>query len=70
MYGLVSWFNKGARDGVIRGENGRNYYVHYTAIQGDEKDLDPAEVVKIEVLDDDFARHCTRVERVEKKFTL
>lgn len=66
MFGRVSWFNDGSGEGVIRGENGKNYFVHYSAIQqSGRKSLNRAEVVKIEVLDDEFARHCTKVYRVE-----
>lgn len=67
MIGRVSWFNESSGEGVIRGINNRNYYVHYSAIQERGfKTLKPAELVEIEVLDDDFARHCIKVIRIEK----
>ena len=61
--GKVSWFNDGSGEGVIRGENGKNYYVHYSAIESDKKrkTLKPNQKVKIQVLDDDFARHVKKL---------
>lgn len=61
--GEVSWFNDGSGEGVVRGENGKNYYVHYSAIQSDDKrkTLKPNQKVKVEVLDDEFARHVTKL---------
>lgn len=67
IYGQVSWFNEASGEGIIRGENKKNYFVHYSAIECNGfKTLKKAEVVKIQVLDDEFARHCTKVIRVEK----
>ncbi|MBK7844122.1 MAG: cold shock domain-containing protein [Bdellovibrionales bacterium] len=62
--GEVSWFNDGSGEGVVRGENGKNYYVHYSAIQSDDKrkTLKPSQKVKVQVLDDEFARHVTKLE--------
>lgn len=62
--GEVSWFNDGSGEGVVRGENGKNYFVHYSAIQSNEKrkTLKPNQKVKVQVLDDDFARHVTKLE--------
>lgn len=61
--GEVSWFNDGSGEGVVRGENGKNYYVHYSAIQSDDKrkTLKPNQKVKVQVLDDEFARHVTKL---------
>lgn len=61
--GKVSWFNDGSGEGVIRGENGKNYFVHYSAIESDKKrkTLKPDQKVKIQVLDDDFARHVKKL---------
>jgi CspA family cold shock protein len=59
----VSWFNDGSGEGVVRGENGKNYFVHYSAIQSDDKrkTLKPKQKVKVQVLDDEFARHVTKL---------
>lgn len=61
--GTVSWFNDGSREGVIRTEAGRDFYVHYSAIQSNRKrqTLKPNQKVKVQVLDDEFARHVTKV---------
>ncbi len=61
--GEVSWFNDGSGEGVIRAENGKNYYVHYSAIESKQKrkSLKQNQKVKIQVLDDEFARHVTKV---------
>ena len=61
--GTVSWFNDGAGEGIVRGENGKNYFVHYSAIESKKKrkTLKPNQPVKIQVLDDEFARHVTRL---------
>lgn len=61
--GKVSWFNDGSGEGVIRTESGRDFYVHCSAIQSNQKrrSLKPKQKVKIQVLDDGFARHVTKV---------
>lgn len=61
--GKVSWFNDGSGEGVIRTESGRDFYVHYSVIQSDKKrrSLRPKQKVKVQVLDDEFARHVTKV---------
>ena len=62
-FGKVSWFNDSSGDGIVRAENGRNYYVHYSAIQSRQKrkTLKANQKVKIQVLDDEFARHVTKL---------
>lgn len=66
MIGRVSWFNVSSGEGVVRGINGKNYYLHYSAIQMDGyKEVKPSELVTIEVLDDEFARHVTKLVRTE-----
>lgn len=59
----VSWFNDGSGEGVIRTNKGRDFYVHYTAIEsiGKRKTLKEGQQVKVQVLDDEFARHVTKV---------
>ena len=61
--GKVSWFNDGSGEGVVRAENGKNYYVHYSAIESKKKrkSLKQNQKVKIQVLDDEYARHVTKV---------
>ena len=61
--GKVSWFNDGSGEGVVRGENGKNYFVHYSAIQSNKKrkTLKADQKVKMQVIDDDFARHVTKL---------
>ena len=61
--GTVSWFNDGSREGVIRGKNGKNYFVHYSTIKTSQKrkTLKPNQKVKIQVLDDEFARYVTKL---------
>jgi cold shock protein len=63
QFAEVSWFNDGSGEGVVRGENGKNYFVHYSAIQSDKKrkTLKPNQKVKVQVLDDEFARHVTKL---------
>jgi len=61
--GEVSWFNDGSGEGVIRTDSGRDFYVHYSAIESAKKrkSLKPNQKVKVEVLDDEYARHVTKV---------
>lgn len=63
LRGEVSWFNDGSGEGVIRAENGKNYYVHYSAIDSKKprKTLKQNQKVKIQVLDDEFARHVVKL---------
>jgi CspA family cold shock protein len=63
LLGTVSWFNDGSGEGVIRCENGKNYYVHYSAIRSKQKrkTLKQNQKVKLQVLDDEFARHVTKL---------
>lgn len=35
--GTIRWFDSLSGKGVIRGENGESYYLHFTAIQGINK---------------------------------
>lgn len=73
MLGFVSWWNEGSGEGVVRplvtlGFPSKNYYVHYSAIKGALKgervDLEPDALVLFDVLDDNFARHVTKIEQV------
>jgi len=59
----VSWFNDGSGEGVIRTEKGKDFYVHYSAIDSlkKRKTLKMKQKVKVQVLDDEFARHVTKV---------
>ena len=59
----VSWFNDGSGEGVIRTTVGRDFYVHYSAIESlkGRKSLKTKQKVKVQVLDDEFARHVTKV---------
>jgi cold shock CspA family protein len=59
----VSWFNDGSGEGVVRTDAGRDFYVHYSAIDSPKKrkSLEPNQKVKVQVLDDEFVRHVTKV---------
>ena len=35
--GKVSWFDPSAGKGVIEGQDGLNYFVHYSSIDSDQK---------------------------------
>jgi len=71
LKGTVSWFNDASGEGVVRGDNGRNYYLHYSAIQSSDtrKTASPGQQLRLEVLDDDYARHITRCFLMPKQVT-
>ena len=63
----VSWFNDGSGEGVVRTDCKRDYYIHWSAILCTDKwrTIMPGQRVKIQVLDDEFARHTTKcIDRV------
>ena len=70
----VSWFNDGSGEGVVRTLEGRDFYCHYSAIEGNNKITDnykerkalkPKQKVKIQVLDDKFSRHVTKLKIIK-----
>lgn len=52
--GKVQWFDDKAGEGMIRSENGEQYYVHYSAIDNTTKwkTLKQNKKVKFQVIDD------------------
>ncbi len=52
MIGTVKWFNQKKGYGFITGENDKDVFVHFSAIQGDGfKSLDEGQQVEFEVVD-------------------
>ena len=62
--GVVRWFDELKGEGLIRDEQGRSFYVHYSAIESDKKrkTLKPGKEVKFQLLEDS---HFTQVDKVK-----
>ncbi len=61
--GTVSWFDPKSGEGMIKSEEGKLFYVHYSAIDSDKKwkTLKEKKEVKFKAIDDDFAKHVIKV---------
>lgn len=62
--GVVRWFDDLKGEGLIRDEQGRSFYVHYSAIETDKKrkTLKAGKEVKFQLLEDS---HFTQVDKVK-----
>jgi CspA family cold shock protein len=62
--GTVRWFDDVKGEGLIRDENGKSFYVHYSAIQSEKKHktLREESEVKFQLLEDS---HYTQVAKVK-----
>ncbi|KAF1083891.1 Cold shock protein CspC [Sporotomaculum syntrophicum] len=63
MQGTVKWFNDSKGYGFIEGENGRDVFVHYSAIQSNGfKSLSEGQRVEFEVTDGPRGQQASNVE--------
>ena len=62
--GTVRWFDELKGEGVIRDENGKSFYVHYSAIETEKKrkTLKKGKEVKFQLLEDS---HFVQVDKVK-----
>ncbi|MCT4565895.1 MAG: cold shock domain-containing protein [Maledivibacter sp.] len=65
MKGKVKWFNGEKGYGFITGEDGKDVFVHYSAILGDGfKTLDEEQEVEFDVVDGDKGPQATQVTKL------
>lgn len=65
MKGKVKWFNGEKGYGFITGEDGKDVFVHYSAILGDGfKTLDEDQEVEFDVVDGDKGPQATQVTKL------
>lgn len=63
MQGTVKWFNDSKGYGFIEGENGRDVFVHYSAIQTNGfKSLSEGQRVEFEVTDGPRGQQASNVQ--------
>jgi len=65
MRGKIKWFNNAKGYGFIQREDGKDIFVHYSAIQGDGyRSLDEGQEVEFEVADSPKGPQAERVVKV------
>lgn len=65
MTGKVKWFNAAKGYGFITGEDGKEVFVHFSAINGDGyKSLDDGQAVSYEVNEGDKGPQATNVTKL------
>jgi cold shock CspA family protein len=66
--GTVRWFDDLKGEGVIRDSNGQSFYVHYSAIETENKrkSLKKGKEVKFKLLEDSHFTQIDKVKEVEK----
>jgi CspA family cold shock protein len=63
--GKVKWFNAQKGFGFIEMENGKDIFVHFSALQGDGfKSLDEGDEVEFDVSQNEKGEHAANVVRV------
>jgi len=64
--GTVKWFNEGKGFGFIEREDGKDVFVHFSSIQGQEgyKTLTEGDSVEFEVVEDDKGLKAQNVVKV------
>ncbi len=64
--GTVKWFNEGKGFGFIEREDGKDVFVHFSAIQGEEgyKSLAEGQAVEFEVIEDEKGLKAQNVVKV------
>lgn len=66
MIGYVKWFNNKKGHGFIKGEDGSNTFVHYSAINMDGfKALYPNQKVSFEVVETEYGIQAANVKVVQ-----
>ena len=63
MKGTIKWYNQFKGYGFIEGEDGNDYFVHHTAIEGDAR-LNDGDAVTFEPTEGDRGK---KAEKVVKK---
>jgi CspA family cold shock protein len=66
MLGTVHWFDELSGEGLIKSDDGQNYYVHYSAIESDDrrKSLQDKQKVKFQAAIDPSLAQVSRVKEV------
>ena len=63
--GTVKWFNAEKGFGFITRDNGKDVFVHFSAIQGDGfKSLDEGQAVSFDITQGDKGEQATNVNRI------
>jgi cold shock protein len=64
--GVVHWFDKSSGEGLIKSDEGTNYYVHYSAIDSKAKwkNLKDKQKVKFQTVEDTTFTQVTLVKEV------
>jgi CspA family cold shock protein len=68
MNGKVKWFNSTKGYGFIQGDNGSDYFVHYTSIENNKgfRELEEGQAVTFEVTEGKRGLQATKVTLAEK----
>lgn len=66
MSGICKWFDNGKGYGFLTGEDGKDVFVHYTAIQSDEerKTLNQGDKVTFEVVECERGVQAANVQKI------
>jgi cold shock protein len=64
--GTVSWFDQKSGEGMIKSEDGKLFYVHYSAIDSDKKwkNLKEKTEVKFKAIEDNSVKQVTKVKEL------
>lgn len=64
--GTVHWFDEKSGEGMIKSEDGKNYYVHYSAIESDNewKILKDKSKVKYQLVDEVTFSQISKVKEI------
>jgi CspA family cold shock protein len=66
--GRVKWFNNKKGHGFITGDDGKDVFVHYSAVEGDGyKTLYPGQIVEYTVVDNVYGKQSSNVTVVEEE---
>ena len=74
--GHVQWFDKSSGEGIVVGEDGTSYYVHYSTIdsksdrtqtigkQAKRRDLDAGKAVKFQIYENLYSKSIEKIEQI------
>jgi CspA family cold shock protein len=64
--GTVHWFDSKSGEGLVKADDGTNYYVHYSAIESSKKwkTLKEKKKVKFQLIEDTTFKQISRVKEV------
>ena len=66
--GRIKWFNNKKGHGFITGDDGKDVFVHYSAIEGNGyKTLYPGQIVEYTVVDNVYGKQSSNVVIIEEK---